>query len=350
MTGAGQDSGRFTPPSLITLHTAAAAALVLAALSSVLSGAVDLSLGDVVRAIVSPAEASQRDVSILWSVRLPRTLMAMLVGAALGVSGAVMQGLFRNSLADPGLTGVSSGAALGAVTTIVLGQNLLGSAAAYLLPPAAFLGGLIVTVLLYGLATRNGRTSVSIMLLGGIAIGALTMAATGLLIFISSEQQLRELTFWSMGSLAGASWTKVMSLLACAALALPLLPLLLTTLDRLSLGEAEAQYMGVNVERSKLAAIVLTALITGCAVAVSGVIGFVGLIVPHLLRISIGPSHRVLLPLSAVIGALLMLVADQIARSVAAPAELPIGIVTAAVGGPVFLWMLMGSAAKEIAS
>lgn len=335
---------------MAALHAAAALALLAAALSSILSGAVDLSLGEVMRAIVSPAEASARDVSILWSVRLPRTLMAMLVGAALGVSGAVMQGLFRNSLADPGLTGVSSGAALGAVTTIVLGQNLLGSAAAYLLPPAAFVGGLIVTLLLYGLATRGGRTSVSIMLLGGIAIGALSMAATGLLIFISSEQQLRELTFWSMGSLAGASWTKVASLLACAAIALPLLPLLLTTLDRLSLGEAEAHYMGVNVERSKIAAIGLTALLTGSAVAVSGVIGFVGLIVPHLLRIGVGPSHRVLLPLSALIGALLMLVADQIARSVAAPAELPIGIVTAAVGGPVFLWMLLGSAAKEIAA
>ncbi|WP_421696444.1 FecCD family ABC transporter permease [Aestuariivirga sp.] len=330
------------------LHAAVIAALLLAALSSVLSGAVNLGLRDVMMAIMSPAEASARDVSILWSVRLPRTVMAMLVGAGLGISGAVMQGLFRNSLADPGLTGVSSGAALGAVTTIVLGQNLLGRSAAYLLPPAAFLGGLLVTFLLYGLATRSGRTSVSMMLLGGIAIGALSMAATGLLIFISSEQQLRELTFWSMGSLAGATWAKVASLLVCATIALPFLPLLLRTLDRLSLGEAEAAYMGVNVERSKLAAITLTALLTGCAVAVSGVIGFVGLIVPHLLRIGIGPSHRLLLPMSALLGALLMLIADQIARSIAAPAELPIGIVTAAVGGPVFLWMLMTSAAAEV--
>lgn len=334
--------------ALAALHAAVLAALVAAALSSVLSGAVHLSYSDVMTAFLAPAEAPARDVSILWSVRLPRTLLAMLVGASLGISGAVMQGLFRNSLADPGLTGVSSGAALGAVTVIVLGQNLFGSAASYLLPPAAFLGGLGVTFLLYAIATRGGRTSVSTMLLGGIAIGALGMAVTGLLIFISSESQLRELTFWSMGSLAGASWGKVASLLACAAIALPVLPLLLKTLDRISLGEAEAEYMGVNVERSKFAAITLTALLTGSAVAVSGVIGFVGLIVPHLLRLGIGPSHRVLLPMSALLGALLMLVADQIARTVAAPAELPIGIVTAAVGAPVFLWMLMTSAASEV--
>lgn len=323
------------------------AGLGVAAAASLMSGAVALSLVEVVTAIASPADASLRDASILWSVRIPRTLLAMLVGASLGVSGAVMQGLFRNSLADPGLTGVSSGAALGAVGTIVLGERLFGPAAALLLPVAAFLGGLAVTLVLYAIATRAGRTSVNLMLLGGIAMGALAMAVTGLLIFISSEQQLRELTFWSMGSLAGANWNKIASLCICASASLLLLPLLSRTLDRMSLGEAEAAYMGVNVERSKLAAIAATALLTGCAVAVSGVIGFVGLIVPHLLRIGVGPAHRALLPLSALLGALLLLLADLVARSIAAPAELPIGIVTAAIGGPVFLWMLLTSRSAE---
>jgi iron complex transport system permease protein len=335
------------PLGMAAVYAAGAMLLLLAAGWSLLSGAVSLGIGEVLSALFSPATASTRDVSILWSVRMPRTALAILVGASLGITGAIMQGLFRNALADPGLTGVSAGAALGAVGMIVVGQTLLGVAASYLLPVAAFLGGLLVTLFLYAIATRGGRTSVSLMLLGGIAVAALAMSVTGLLIFISSEQQLRELTFWSMGSLSGASWTKVASLLACWALAIPFLPLLVKTLDRFALGEAEAGYMGVNVERSKLVAIVLTALLTGCAVAMSGVIGFVGLIVPHLLRLGIGPSHKALLPLSALLGAMLMLIADLVARSVAAPAELPIGIITAALGGPVFLWMLMTSPARE---
>jgi iron complex transport system permease protein len=335
------------PLGMAAVYAAGTLLLLLAASWSMLSGAVSLGIGEVLSALFSPATASTRDVSILWSVRMPRTALAILVGASLGITGAIMQGLFRNALADPGLTGVSAGAALGAVGMIVVGQTLLGAAASYLLPAAAFLGGLVVTLFLYAIATRGGRTSVSLMLLGGIAVAALAMSVTGLLIFISSEQQLRELTFWSMGSLSGASWTKVASLLVCWALAMPFLPLLMKTLDRFSLGEAEAGYMGVNVERSKLVAILLTALLTGCAVAMSGVIGFVGLIVPHLLRLGIGPSHKALLPLSAMLGAMLMLIADLVARSVAAPAELPIGIITAALGGPVFLWMLMTSPARE---
>lgn len=339
---------RLMPFSMVFVYALGAVMLFLAAGWSMLSGAVSLGIGEVLSAVFAPGTASPRDVSILWSVRMPRTVLAILVGASLGITGAIMQGLFRNALADPGLTGVSAGAAFGAVGMIVVGQNLLGAAAGYLLPAAAFLGGLLVTILLYAISTRGGRTSVSLMLLGGIAVSALAMSSTGLLIFISSEQQLRELTFWSMGSLAGASWIKISSLIVCWALGVPLLPRLLRTLDRFSLGEAEASYMGVDVERTKLIAIVLTALLTGCAVAMSGVIGFVGLIVPHLLRISIGPSHKALLPLSAMLGAILMLIADLVARSIAAPAELPIGIITAALGGPVFLWMLMTSRTQEV--
>jgi len=324
------------------------AALIVAMMSSLFTGAVAISPSQVVTAIFAPSEAGARDAAILWAVRLPRTFMAMLVGACLGVSGAVMQGLFRNPLADPGLIGVSSGATLAAVSTIVLGQNMFGMDATRFLPITAFIGGLAVTLLLYAVATRDGRTSVSVMLLGGIAVGALAMAVTGLLIFIASEQQLRELTFWSLGSLAGANWVKLGSITLCVLIACAALPLLMKTLDRLALGEAEARYMGVNVELSKAAAIGVTSLLTGAAVAVSGTIGFIGLVVPHLLRISVSPSHRFLLPLSALLGALLMLVADQIARRVAAPAELPIGIVTAMIGGPVFMWILLKSAPDRV--
>jgi iron complex transport system permease protein len=260
-----------------------------------------------------------------------------------------MQGLFRNALADPGLIGVSSGAALAAVAVIVIGQNRFGPDIIRLLPAAAFLGGLIVTALLYLIATRSGRTSVALLLLSGIALGAISMAGTGLLIFMSSEQQLRELTFWSMGSLAGATWVKTASVALSLLIAAPMLLGLSRRLDRLALGEADARYMGVNVQRTKLAAIVTTALLTGAAVSVSGTIGFVGLVVPHMLRLTIGPSHRLLLPLSLLLGGSLMILADLLARTVVTPAELPIGIVTACLGGPMFLWMLLRHAKQNFA-
>jgi iron complex transport system permease protein len=230
---------------------------------------------------------------------------------------------------------------LAAVALIVIGQNRFGPEAMRFLPVAAFLGGLAVTALLYAIASRGGRTSVTVMLLGGIALGAAAMAGTGLLVFISSEQQLRELTFWTMGSIAGATWAKIASLALPAAIAAAALPFLTRSLDRLTLGEEEARHMGVDVERTKIIAIVVTALLTGAAVAVSGVIGFLGLVVPHMLRIAVGPAHGLLLPLSALLGATLMLLADVIARTIVAPAELPVGIVTACLGAPVFLWMLL---------
>jgi len=323
--------------------------LAITGLVSVMHGAVDIGPGEIWAALVNPAAASPRDAVIIWSVRLPRTSMALLVGASLALSGAIMQGLFRNALADPGLTGVSSGAALAAVTIIVLGQNHFGHAALNLLPIGAFLGGLAVTALLYAISTRSGRTSVALMLLSGIALGAITMAATGLLIFISSEQQLRELTFWSMGSLAGATWAKVASVATCLLIAAPALPGLAAKLDRLSLGEREARYMGVNVERTKVIAIIVTALLTGAAVSVGGIIGFVGLVIPHMLRLAFGPSHRLLIPLALLLGGSLMILADLFARTVVAPAELPIGIVTACIGGPVFLLMLLRRARRDFA-
>jgi iron complex transport system permease protein len=286
-----------------------------------------------------------RDALVVLNIRLPRVLLAMLIGAALAISGALMQGLFRNPLADPGLVGVSAGAGLAAATTIVLGDRLLAGTGFKLpfaaLPVGAFCGGLISTLALYLIATRQGRTSVATMLLAGVALGALAGSLTGLLAFISDDRQLRDLTFWSLGSLGGASWAK---LVIVAPIVLPLLlavPLLARGLNALMLGEAEAYHLGLPVQRIKGLTILLVALAVGASVATAGVIGFVGIVVPHLIRLAIGPDHRLLLPLSALGGATLLVGADIAARLIVAPAELPIGIVTAAVGAPFFLWLLL---------
>ena len=286
-----------------------------------------------------------RDALVVLNIRLPRVLLGLMIGAALAVSGALMQGLFRNPLADPGLVGVSSGAALAAAVTIVLGDRILAGTGLQLpfaaLPVGAFCGGLIATIILYLIATRQGRTAVATMLLAGIALGALTGAFTGLLSFISDDRQLRDLTFWSLGSLGGASWTK---LAVTAPVLLGLLlaaPLLGRGLNALMLGEAEAYHLGLPVQRIKALAILLVALAVGASVATAGVIGFVGIVVPHLVRLAVGADHRALLPLSALGGAALLVAADTVARLVVAPAELPIGIVTAALGAPFFLWLLL---------
>ncbi|WP_244631187.1 iron ABC transporter permease [Aureimonas sp. ME7] len=285
------------------------------------------------------------DAVIVWQIRLPRTLVGALVGASLALVGAVMQGLFRNPLADPGLIGVSSGAALGAVSTIVLSGGVLAPAAAllgaYALPLAAFGGGLLATLLIYRIGTRGGRSSVALLLLAGIALGAFAAAGTGLLVFMSDDNQLRDITFWSLGGLAGANWTKLWAAGPMMALALLAAPFLARGLNGIVLGEAEAFHLGIRVQALKRVSILVVALATGAAVAVSGTIGFVGIVVPHLLRLGFGPDHRHLLPNAALGGAILLLLADMAARLLVAPAELPIGILTAAIGAPVFLWILL---------
>lgn len=285
------------------------------------------------------------DALIVLQVRLPRLLLGLLIGAALASSGALMQGLFRNPLADPGLIGVSAGAALAAATTITLGDALLSPVAGGIpfgiLPLGAFLGGLLTTLGLYLIATRNGRTSIATMLLAGVAFGALSGAIMGLFSYISDDRQLRDLSFWSLGSLSGATWTKVM---AIAPLVVPVLfatPFLARGLNALSLGEAEAFHLGVPVQRVKACAILLVAVAVGASVAGAGMIGFVGIVVPHVLRLMAGPDHRWLLPASALLGAALLVSADTVARTLVAPAELPIGILTAAIGAPFFLWLLL---------
>ncbi len=294
-----------------------------------------------------------RDTLVVLNLRLPRTLLGLMVGAGLAVSGALMQGLFRNPLADPALVGVSAGAGLAAAVVIVLGDRLLAALALpgampYLaLPMAAFLGGLAAALGLYRVATRSGRTSVATMLLAGIALAALTGALTGLLVYASDDRQLRDLTFWSLGSLSGATWTKVMTSAPAILPVLVAAPFLGRGLNALVLGEAEAFHLGIAVERLKRTVILLVALAVGAGVAAAGVIGFVGLVVPHVLRLLIGPEHRRLLPACAGLGGALLVLADIVARLVVAPAELPIGIVTAIVGAPVFLWLLLGRGALD---
>lgn len=289
--------------------------------------------------------AALRESVIVLDVRLPRTLLGLLVGGGIALAGAVTQGIFRNPLADPGLIGISNGAALAAAIWIVLGAHFAG-----VLPPAladaglplmAFAGALVATVVLYLIATREGRTSVATMLFAGIAIAALAAAGTGLTVFAASDQQLRDFTFWSFGSLGGATWQKVAAALPFMAVLALICGRLVRALDALALGEAEAFHVGIDVQRAKWLAILAIAAGAGASVAVAGVIGFVGLVVPHLIRLLFGPSHRLLLPCAALLGGGLLLGADVVARTVVSPAELPLGVVTAGFGAPFFLWLLL---------
>jgi iron complex transport system permease protein len=281
---------------------------------------------------------------ILGQIRLPRTLLGLATGGVLALSGVAMQGLFRNPLADPGLVGVSSGAALGAAFAIVGGAVMGGLPEAfgpYVLSLCAFLGGLGVTALVYRLGRRNGQTHVATMLLAGIALTALSASAVGLFTYLADDATLRTLTFWNLGSLNGASYARLWPLLLVCAGVVAWLPRRARVLNALLLGESEAAHLGIDVERLKRELVFCTALGVGAAVAAAGMIGFVGLVVPHLVRLIAGPDHRILLPASVLAGGSLLLLADLVARLALAPAELPIGIVTAFIGAPFFLYLLV---------
>ncbi|TQC74427.1 FecCD family ABC transporter permease [Pantoea dispersa] len=277
----------------------------------------------------------------IWlTIRLPRVLLAVLTGMALAVSGAVMQGLFRNPLADPGLLGISSGAGLAVALSVVLPLSLPPLLALWLPSLAAFAGSLVVTLLIFSFS-RLAQGQLARLLLVGIAINALCGAAVGVLSWLSNDQQLRQLSLWGMGSLTGAQWP---SLLVCALLIVPALLLVQTRARRLNLlqlGEEDAHYMGVDVKRTQRQLLVLSALLVGTAVAVSGIIGFVGLVVPHVMRFCLGSDHRWLLPGAALAGAILLLLADTLARTVVIPAEMPVGLLTSLLGGPWFLWQIL---------
>ncbi|MBK5007721.1 iron ABC transporter permease [Pseudomonas sp. S32] len=313
-------------------------------------GPVSLPLLDTLRAglrllgLPIAEDGLQQAQMILGQIRVPRTLLGLAVGAVLALSGVAMQGLFRNPLADPGLVGVAAGAAVGAAVAIVGGSWLGGmpeALAPYLLSLCAFLGGLAVTALVYRLGRRDGQTNVATMLLAGVAMTALGGAAVGLFSYLADDATLRTLTFWNLGSLNGASYERVWPLLLVVIAVAVWLPRRAGALNALLLGESEARHLGIDVERLKRELVFCTALGVGAAVAAAGLIGFVGLVVPHLVRLLAGPDHRVVLPASLLAGGVLMLLADLVARLLLAPAELPIGIVTAFIGAPFFLVLLI---------
>mgnify|MGYP001277918224 CR=1 FL=1 len=335
---------RFKP--VITLLLLAL--LLVAVLLSLALGPVAIPLGDTLRVLLrwfSTADLPTDQVLIIEHIRLPRTLMGILVGATLSLTGAAMQGLFRNPLADPGLIGVSSGAALGAALMIVLGSSMLSALPSFVLPYAtvlgAFAGGVITTWLVYRLGQSVQGTSVASMLLAGIAIAAISGAVIGMLSYLADDAMLRTLTFWNMGSLGSANYQRVAVLALCCALVWWRLPRQAKALNALLLGESEARHLGVDVERVKRELVLLTALGVGACVAAAGLIGFVGLVVPHLVRLLLGADHRRVLPVSMLLGASLLLLADVGARLLIAPAELPLGIITALLGAPFFLALLM---------
>lgn len=329
----------------------AALALAAVCLVTIHAGAIHIPPGTALRIVaeqlgLAPVDDGMRALrTILIDIRLPRIALGILTGAGLAVAGVTLQGLFRNPLADPGLVGVSTGAATAAAAFIVLGwpmmEHLSAPVLRHALPIAAFAGGLLATIVIYAVATRDGRADVATLLLAGVAINALAAACIGLLVFLSAENELRDLNFWMLGSLNGVTWERLMfagPLVLAATIALMRFARLL---NALLLGEVEARHLGFDIERTKRWMIALVALTVGAIVALTGAIGFIGLVVPHLVRLLMGADHRTLYPLSALLGACLVLVADLFARTIVVPAELPIGIVTSFLGGPFFLWLLL---------
>jgi iron complex transport system permease protein len=313
-----------------------AAVLVAAALLSLRVGAVGMTTGDVLAALRGAGDPTH--VPIVRVLRLPRLVEAALVGAALSVSGAVFQALLRNPLADPYVLGVSGGAAAGAVLAVVLGWALRAS---WAVPVAAFVGAVTAVALAFRVATAVGRAlDTRVLLLAGVVVGAFFNAGVLLLLTVADVESYRSAMFWLMGSLAGATWGEAGLLAAYVAPSLAALLALARALNLLSLGEEPAAYLGVEVGRVKLAAFLVAALLAAAGVAAAGVIGFVGLVVPHAVRIVWGADHEFLLPASALLGAAFLVLVDAGARTVAAPAELPIGVVTALLGVPFFVSVL----------
>ncbi|MCC5951409.1 MAG: iron ABC transporter permease [Acidimicrobiia bacterium] len=282
--------------------------------------------------------------SVLWEIRFPRVALAVIVGAALGCAGAVLQGTFANPLAEPGIIGVSAGAVLGAVVQIVLGVAVAGS---WSLAVAAFVGGLVTVLVVYATARHAGRTEVITLVLTGIAVNALVGAVIGLFTYLSTDAELRSITFWTLGSVAAATWEKVAVVGPLALVGVAAAWRWAPRLDLLALGERPAHHLGVDVERLRVAMLALVAVLTAAAVAMSGMVLFVGLVVPHLVRMVGGPTHRLVVPASALAGAVVVVVADLVARTVVAPSEIPLGVLTALVGSPFFLWQIRRTRARQ---
>ncbi|TWH04950.1 iron complex transport system permease protein [Nocardioides sp. J9] len=289
---------------------------------------------------VGPLPSHPRGEGTLWDVRFPRVVLAVLVGASLATAGAVMQGVFGNPLAEPGVVGVASGASVAAGAVLVFHISFLGS---WTIAFAAFLGGLAATTLVYLLSRAGGRTEVVTLVLTGVAMNAMTSAALAFLMFLGDQQAREEIVFWTLGSLNGTRWEAVAVVAPLAAVGIVAALLLARSLDLLALGDRAAFHVGLDVERLRMLAIVVVAVLTAAAVAFAGTIAFVGLVVPHLVRMIAGPGHRLLIPASALGGAVLLTFADLWARTAIDNADLPIGMLTALVGGPFFFWLIRRS-------
>ena len=332
---------------LVTLSMLSIFSVVMLSIS-VIIGPVDISLEDIgqgiFRSLGADPSAMSGSSAIVSVIRIPRVILGAFVGAALGISGAALQGLFRNPLVDPGLIGVSSGGALGASVWIIFGTSfsfIPEYLKVFMIAVFAFFGSLIAMLLVYQIGSRRGHVSVANMLLAGIAINALAAAALGFLIFVSDDTQLRSINFWTLGSLGGAIWGKIWPSLLIILSASLLILREAKNLNLFALGEADAKHLGCDTVRLKRRMVVLPAMATAAAVSVSGIIGFIGLVAPHLIRLMVGADHRLVLPGSALLGITLILAADILARIAAAPAELPLGIITSLIGAPFFIWLLV---------
>lgn len=328
----------------VTLFVGLAVALVVVAVLAAGIGQLQIPptevLGSLLRRLGIDAGAQATHPSTdaaLWTIRFPRVVMALLVGAALATGGALMQGVFGNPLADPGVVGVSSGAAVGACAVIAFGWTFAGS---WTVAVLAFVGGLLTTLLVYATARDGGRTQVVTLVLTGVAVNAVAGAALAFLTFVGDTQAREQIVFWQLGSLNGTRWPYVAVVAPVVLLGVVGAVATARKLDLLALGERPARHLGVDVERLRVVCIVLVALLTAGAVAFCGIIGFVGLVVPHLVRMVVGPGHRVLIPASALGGAVLLVAADLVARTAVAYADLPIGMLTALCGGPFFFWLI----------
>jgi iron complex transport system permease protein len=332
-----------------TIYFLLALVLVIAVVASAGTGAVPLSFGEI--GLLLRHHFGDHSITVnpiheglFFQIRLPRTCLCVLVGASLSVSGALMQSLFRNPIVEPGLAGTSAGSAFGAALLIVLGGNAFFGHLSFLgnllMPACAFAGGLVATLLVYYFSASLNRVNISIMILAGIAVNAMANGGTGFLAYIARDPQARSITFWSLGSVSGANWEAVRIVGVSTIVGFVLALRLAKPLNALQLGETEAGYLGINTERLKISVILVNTLLVSVATALVGIIAFVGLIVPHLLRLLKGSDNRYLLIGSALLGATVLLLTDMICRVVIAPAEMPIGIVTAFIGAPVFLWLL----------
>ncbi|MBU2964262.1 iron ABC transporter permease [Amphritea sp. 2_MG-2023] len=332
-------------PRSVPLYAFALTGLLLVCgLLSLVVGAMSLPVLDSLLIVVDKAfdanfsQLHDYQEVVVLELRLPRLLLAIFVGAILAQCGAVVQGLFRNPLADPGIIGVSSGAAVGAIVAIVLFPSAWGS---WTIPVSAFLGGLLTTLLVYGFAQSKNGTSVLVLLLAGVAISAFAGAAIGFLSYFADDSSLRELSVWQMGSLTSASSANLWLAFTTMLVLMIAFQRRAQALNAVLLGESEARHLGINVEQLKLQMIILTAVGVGVAVSCAGIIGFIGLVVPHLVRLATGSNHHYLLPLSALLGAVLLMCSDLLARVVVQPAELPVGLVTVLLGAPFFLVLLV---------